>query len=353
MTKTKFLYRFLILGLLCAGEMLLAQRHQRDIDYIRKHAVYAVEEMHLYKIPASITLAQGIHETGGGQSRLADLANNHFGIKCKNEWTGPTISHDDDAKGECFRKYASVHESYRDHSLFLAERPYYKDLFRLRLTDYKGWANGLKRAGYATNPRYPQLLISKIETYDLHQFDVIQVSEVHDKLVSLYGQVERSVTDPYYDPFSEQETQVATVPTRQQEQERQETRKMEVPKRMVNARARILRHPIGREYIEVMPGETIHQIAKLYKVDETRLMRNNDLDDPTKLRAGQYLFFAPKRNRGSMSRYTVQRGDNMYIISQKAGIKLNQLYRRNRMSVGEEPQIGEVLYLRGTKPRRR
>lgn len=352
MTRFPFLFKISILSVFLISAALLAQQNQRDIDYIRKHAVYAVEEMHLYKIPASITLAQGIHETGGGQSRLAELANNHFGIKCKNEWTGPSISHDDDAKGECFRKYKSVQESYRDHSLFLAERPFYRDLFKLKLTDYKAWAHGLKRAGYATNPRYPQLLITKIETYDLQQFDVIQVSEVHDKLVSMYGQVERSVTDPYYDPFDERETAIVTVPTREQEKEREETRKMEIPKRTVNARARILRHPIGREYIEVLPGETIHQISKLYNVDEKRLMRHNDLDDPTKLRAGQYLFFAAKRNRGDKSRYTVQSGENMYLISQKAGIKLSQLYRRNRMSPGDEPAVGEVLYLRGVKPRR-
>src|SRR5690606_15881171 len=134
----------------------------RDIDYIRKYAKLAVEEMELYKIPASITLSQGILETGGGQSRLADVANNHFGIKCKKEWTGKKIEHTDDAPNECFRVYNSVQESYRDHSKFLAERPYYKNLFHLKIDDYKAWAHGLKKAGYATNPQYANILIARI-----------------------------------------------------------------------------------------------------------------------------------------------------------------------------------------------
>src|SRR5690606_24643644 len=139
------------------------------IDYIRAHARLAVEEMHKYKIPASIKLSQGILETGGGQSRLAEIANNHFGIKCKSEkeWSGPTITHHDDLPNECFRKYENVQESYRDHSKFLAERPYYKSLFTLDMQDYKAWAHGLRKAGYATNPRYGNILIANIEKYKL------------------------------------------------------------------------------------------------------------------------------------------------------------------------------------------
>src|SRR5690606_19205054 len=147
----------------------------------------AVEEMELYKIPASITLSQGILETGGGQSRLAEIANNHFGIKCKKEWTGEVISHTDDAPNECFRKYGSVQESYRDHSKFLAERPYYKDLFKLNMRDYKAWAHGLKKAGYATNPKYAGILISRIEKYNLDQFDKISADQVQEKIRELYG----------------------------------------------------------------------------------------------------------------------------------------------------------------------
>lgn len=169
----------------------LQAQESRDVSYIRKHAILAVEEMQLYKVPASITLAQGLLETGGGQSKLADQANNHFGIKCKGpeEWPNdmPRIYHDDDARGECFRKYGSVEESYRDHSKFLALRPYYKALFNLNQTDYKAWANGLKKSGYATDPSYASKLISRIEKYNLDQFDQISTEEVYAKLYHLYN----------------------------------------------------------------------------------------------------------------------------------------------------------------------
>jgi len=163
-----------------------AQDWKTDDQYIQNFAKYAVEEMELYKIPASIKLAQGILETGGGQSRLAKEGKNHFGIKCKENWTGKTMKHTDDAPNECFRVYDDPRESYRDHSLFLTTRKYYVGLFKLDIKDYKGWAYGLKKAGYATNPRYAQILINRIEKYRLHEFDNIKPHEVSAKLKELY-----------------------------------------------------------------------------------------------------------------------------------------------------------------------
>ncbi len=139
--------------------------------YIEKYSEVAVREMKIYNIPASITLAQGILESGNGESRLAKEGNNHFGIKCHSNWNGNTIIEDDDEKGECFRKYENVEDSYRDHSLFLTERGRYSFLFELNKKNYKAWAKGLKKAGYATNPKYPDLLIDLIERYDLSRFD--------------------------------------------------------------------------------------------------------------------------------------------------------------------------------------
>ena len=130
-----------------------------------------------YRIPASITLAQGIYESNAGKSRLATEANNHFGIKCHKEWTGKTFIQDDETKNECFRKYDNPEESFRDHSYFLTQRDRYKDLFKLDITDYKGWASGLKEAGYATNPQYPEKLINTIETFSLNKFDVADFSQ--------------------------------------------------------------------------------------------------------------------------------------------------------------------------------
>ena len=139
--------------------------------YIARYSSIAIEEMNRYNIPASITLAQGILESGNGESRLATEGKNHFGIKCHKNWSGETILVDDDKKGECFRKYSKVIDSYRDHSLFLTERERYAFLFKYKRTDYKKWAKGLKKAGYATNPKYPTLLVDLIENYNLNRFD--------------------------------------------------------------------------------------------------------------------------------------------------------------------------------------
>src|SRR5574343_88332 len=146
-------------------------------QYLDKYSAIAISEMHRSRIPASITLAQGLLESGNGNSRLALVANNHFGIKCKKDWTGESIKEDDDEAQECFRKYPTAEDSYRDHSDFLMKGQRYAFLFDLEPTDYKGWAEGLKRAGYATNPNYPNLLISLIERHNLHRFDQVKPSE--------------------------------------------------------------------------------------------------------------------------------------------------------------------------------
>lgn len=326
---------------------VLQAQDAREVSYIQKHALLAVQEMELFKIPASITLAQGILETGGGQSRLAEQANNHFGIKCKAEWTGETITHDDDAVGECFRKYKNVKESYRDHSKFLAERPYYRKLFDLPVTDYKGWAHGLKKAGYATNPRYAYILISKIENNRLQEFDVIKSDSVYDKLVTLYGPVDRSIVDPEY-----KEVIIAGNQPSKTEVAKPETKTMEVPKREISPRARVKRHPVGREYIEVYPGETLGAISKLYDVGVEKLMDYNELKRAEDLKADQFLFFARKKNSGAKKFYKVVKGDNLYLISQKNGIKMDQLLRRNRIDENYKPAVGETMYLRGRKPKK-
>ncbi len=144
---------------------------QRVTDYINEFREIAMEEMLQYGIPASITLAQGILESGAGAGELTRKANNHFGIKCHTGWQGDSVYHDDDERGECFRKYTDPKYSYRDHSLFLTQRSRYQDLFKLRKDDYQGWAKGLRKAGYATDPRYPEKLIGIIERYGLQDYD--------------------------------------------------------------------------------------------------------------------------------------------------------------------------------------
>ena len=173
---------FLITLLTISNIGLFAQKKiQSNIDYIEKYAKIAVKKMNEHGIPASITLAQGILESGAGKSELALKSNNHFGIKCHNDWTGERVYHDDDKKGECFRKYKNPEQSYEDHSIFL-KRPRYEKLFKLETTDYEGWAKGLKECGYATAPDYAQKLITLIETYELHKYDTGE-TKIEDKIL--------------------------------------------------------------------------------------------------------------------------------------------------------------------------
>lgn len=155
-----------VLLLICCSGLWSQNLNKATMEYIDKYKAIAQEQERIYKIPACITLAQGILESGSGTSRLAVEANNHFGIKCHRDWEGEKFYKDDDKRNECFRVYASAEESYTDHSLFLKKKRY-ADLFELDIKDYKAWAKGLKRAGYATNPDYPQLLVNLIETYGL------------------------------------------------------------------------------------------------------------------------------------------------------------------------------------------
>ena len=339
----------------------LQAQESKDITYIRKHAILAVEEMQLYKVPASITLAQGLLETGGGQSRLAEKANNHFGIKCKNETEWPLhksrIYHDDDAKGECFRGYNSVQESYRDHSEFLALRPYYKSLFNLASTDYVAWAHGLKKAGYATDPSYASKLISRIEKYNLSQFDYIKPNEVYTKLFQLYGNEQ----DKYLAKSNNSNTtkdialnkaaakeqftnqQINTDIVSNTNEEKRPT--ITIEKRKENPQLRIKKHPNNIAYIVAEAGETLGSLGKLYKKAPSELASYNEIKLGTKLKEGQIVFFDKKKNKGYQQYYNAQPGDDMYTISQKFGVKIESLYKYNDMEPGDLPKEGQRIKL--------
>ena len=214
-----------------------------SLQYIKKYAPIAVSEMHKYKVPASITLAQGILESGNGRSQLASKSNNHFGIKCHTGWKGAKVYHDDDEKGECFRKYKYVESSYEDHSQFLSGRRRYASLFALRKTDYKGWSKGLKKAGYATDKNYPKKLIKIIETYELYEFDKIREKDL--------------------------------------KRVKKETSKTErKPKIKTKKRA--------KKYYEVKKGDTLYSIARKHETSVTKLKKVNALTGNT-LSIGQKL----------------------------------------------------------------
>ncbi|WP_313377005.1 glucosaminidase domain-containing protein [Chishuiella sp.] len=353
----KLLYVF---GLLTV--IVSKAQENKDITYIRTHAILAVQEMEMYKIPASITLAQGLLETGGGQSRLADQANNHFGIKCKGpeEWPldKPRIYHDDDAKGECFRKYNSTEESYRDHSKFLALRPYYKSLFTLNPTDYKAWAYGLKKSGYATDPKYPTKLISRIEKYNLDQFDNIDSKEVYAKLYTLYNNQDdillaNNAKKPLETKKHHKKDEVLVAknstteeltPTKETITENTKTIVYEA--RPQNPSLRIKRHKNNIPYIVAQAGETISSISKTYNIVPSAIANYNEIEMGTKLRDGQIVFFGNKKSKGSDYSYKVQPGDDMYSISQKFGVKVSKLYKYNRMDSGTQPKVGQRINLK-------
>ena len=183
--RTHWLAALLLSAFYFQHFFLFSQYTESDIfNYIETYKEIAINKMVEYRIPASITLAQGIFESACGTSRLATEANNHFGIKCHKEWEGDTIKHNDDELQECFRKYLKPEESYNDHSLFLISRPRYAKLFTLDVMDYPGWARGLKTAGYATNPQYADKLISLIERFDLARHDTICMQLFGDKIKS-------------------------------------------------------------------------------------------------------------------------------------------------------------------------
>ena len=332
-----------------------AQGWKTDEQYIQKFALYAVEEMEKYKIPASITLAQGLLETGGGQSRLAQQGNNHFGIKCKEDWTGKTMKHTDDAPNECFRVYDDPRESYEDHSKFLAFRKYYVNLFKLDMYDYKAWAHGLKKAGYATNPRYAYILIDKIERNKLYEFDKTNSKEVLYAVLKRYpdlkndrifmAQLDQSKSTAA--PVTVKVPYEATSYVKQQKKVDKIVTKAETLQSIL-----IKSHPNGGKKFIIIPDDIdLTAISKKYQLTETTLMKWNELDG-TQLRRNDILFLESKSSTGNAASYKAKAGESMHDISQKFGIKLKKLYAKNRMDFGQQPKAGQLIYLQSKKPRK-
>ena len=280
------------------GHVLQAQSRSKQYEeYIKKYRDIAVEEMERYHIPASITLAQGLLESGAGQGTLARKSNNHFGIKCGGDWSGKSVKHDDDARDECFRVYKNAADSYRDHSKFLAGRPRYASLFKLDMTDYKGWAHGLKKAGYATNPRYAYQLIDIIERYDLYKYD---------KKGGLKWMKENpNPHQPYL--------------------------------------ANGLVYVIGRS------GDTWKSLSKEFDISKRKLRKYNDLYKDYVIQDGDILYLEKKNRKAQKGNivHVLRHGESMYSISQKYGIRLKRLYKMNKMKPEDDaPAVGTILRLR-------
>ncbi len=322
------------------------------VDYLNRYSALAVSEMKRTGIPASITLAQGMVESNYGRSTLARKGNNHFGIKCHSDWKGGKIYHDDNRRGECFRSYRSAEESYRDHSDFLVNGSRYRDLFRLPAGDYKGWAHGLKKAGYATDPKYPSKLIAKIEQYDLHRYDLgTEVTTSPAQMVSR----PQAVPPPAGAPVSADRQAtgtsdssmtagVAAKPADAAKPEAEEEEPIKVIS-LTNSRIKELNNV---EYIIVEEGETFESIAEEFNLLAWEINRYNDIEPGSSATPGQIIYLQPKRTRAAAGSliHVAQVGDTMRSISQKHAVKLTSLYKMNLMDEGAECVPGQKVRIR-------
>ena len=277
-------------------------------SYIDQYKDLAIEEMIRYRVPASITLAQGILESGAGSSELTRKGNNHFGIKC-HDWTGRTIYHDDDELQECFRAYDNALQSYEDHCKFLRNGQRYRSLFSLPITDYKGWANGLKAAGYATNPRYASQLIGIIELYKLYQYDN---AKSYDKFMA-----KRSGTDQPVD----RNGQLYSI------------------------------HIYNKNYyLYARQGDTFKMIGKEIGISYKKIARYNERDSKDPLVPGEIIWLKKKQKRADKEfknrPHIVRAGESMYSIAQYYGIRLKSLYKMNGISPDESIRVGQRLKVR-------
>jgi Muramidase (flagellum-specific) len=323
----RMLKLYVILLLSFASHHLFAQNSPIVKQYIETYKDIAIAEMQRTGVPASITLAQGIHETEAGQSDLVRASNNHFGIKCKGNWTGETVFHDDDARGECFRKYNDPADSYRDHSDFLRTRPNYSFLFQLDPTDYEGWARGLKKAGYATNPKYASILIKLINDYHLQDYTLIAMNKkpATDDIILAKNSVK---ANDYQEPAP-----INTVVSRV---------RPDYPQGIFR---------INETTVVFVPkGTAFLKIANDYNISLSRLFDFNDMSATDIANDDQLVFLQRKRKIGANEFHVVQQDETLYDVSQNEGIRMESLLAFNFLKQGMNPMVGERLYLKSNAP---
>jgi LysM repeat protein len=324
MMKLTWIVSCLLVG---AVDSLFAQNTTEVIAYINTYKEMAMEEMQRTGIPASIILAQGIHETEAGTSELVRKSNNHFGIKCKDTWTGAVVYHDDDARGECFRSYTSPLDSYKDHSDFLRNSPRYQFLFKLDPLNYEAWAHGLKKAGYATNYRYSLILIKLIQDYSLQQYTLIAMGKLSpgDEVQAGLDKSRNAIPAEISVQSSGQKPAITLAPA--------------------------IRYPEGlfsinnTRVIYARSGNSLLAIADQYNVSLSRLVDFNDLKEEEVLVTDQLIFLQRKRKQGAVEYHLVQQGESVYAICQQEGIRMESLLELNLLAKGEEPETGEKIFL--------
>lgn len=345
-----FFFFFLLITYSLAAQQLVNSDYGA---YITKYKSAAMREMQLYKIPASITLAQGMIESGCGKSVLAINTMNHFGIKCQNDWMGDTYRYDDDEKNECFRKYNSVDESFRDHSIFLTTRSRYAALFTLPLNDYKGWAFGLKKAGYATNPDYPNILIRLIEANKLYLLDDTTINP--EALTLNEPQTEKTEKSEKYEKREKKQTVKKVIVPENVSTNKEERIILRNSYKMPSPSAFDLLYTsdMGRKvyqnynvpFIFAKEGDSWLSIAKEFGIFSFQVFRQNDLQESDPIIPGQMLYLESKKKKNPDKIYKVKKGDSMYSISQEKCIKLPLLLKYNHLQPGDEPKPGSEIKL--------
>jgi len=318
----KLKLRILVFMILSA-QILPAQTPEQISAYINTYKYLAIAEMQRSGVPASIILAQGIHETGAGTSDLVMASNNHFGIKCKSGWTGQTVYHDDDAKGECFRSYANSEDSYRDHSDYLSQTPRYAFLFKLNPEDYESWAYGLKKAGYATNVKYSQILIKLILQYDLEKYSLIALGKLPAEQPA-EGTLAREMMRESLQGFTDSPLQKTVTAA-------------SYPDGLFSINA--------AKVIYAKAGVSLLSLSNQYAIPLARLLEFNDMNQEDVLNNDQLVFLQRKKKYGINAFHIVQPGESMYSICQTEGIRYENILEYNRLKQGEEPASGEKIYL--------
>ena len=310
MNKTLFILFFSVVCFLQSVAQTITPQ-----QYIEEYKDIAISEMRRMGVPASITLAQGILESQCGNSDLVKESNNHFGIKCKSTWTAETVLHDDDQPGECFRKYTTAGDSYRDHSDFLRSSSRYASLFQLNPADYKDWAYGLQKAGYATNPRYPEILIKNIEKYNLEQYTLDGLNEVPQFVAAKYQEKPEVNSSP-------------TLPV---------DSSLTAP---INLTIN------GLKALLVPKGTSLLAIATQHQIGLDKLLSINDLNKGGLLNRNQYIFLEKKKKEGKDEFYIVPTNESMYDIAQRNGILLQSLSDYNNISSGNFIMAGTKIFLK-------
>lgn len=309
---------------ICSG--VKAQNNDAVTIYINQYKQLAIDEMIRTGVPAAITLAQGILESNCGRSSLTQQSNNHFGIKCKTDWAGSYVFHDDDVKHECFRSYTCAEDSYRDHSDFLRSRPNYASLFSINVTDYAAWAYGLKAAGYATNPVYASSLIETIERYNLSDITTAGLQQNN-------------------------EVAIASSPVKMHEEFAFETpSKIVAEQNVVNKPANV--YPEGiftinqTKVIYAKAGTSLLALANKYNIAYGRLIAFNDMNNGDILRQATLIYLEKKPKRGSKDFHIVTPNENLYDVAQNEGVQLQSLLAYNNFQKNNQLKPGDKIILR-------